>query len=124
MAQVWIMWVETSEVKESVGYVDSQVSLDSMVEQKAPTQRQVQELREKMDSMWGEDEISIVATGSVAQSMHDLGTGQKTRSWCQSWSKHFWQRKQKAWCQIQSKRQLSFRYRGWRWPSFVYEHWS
>ncbi|CAL1162838.1 unnamed protein product [Cladocopium goreaui] len=56
--QVWILWVPVTETKEEIGYADQQSSLMAQIEQKVPTEKQMQQLKEKMGT-WGEDDDNL-----------------------------------------------------------------
>ena len=55
---MWILWVPVTETKEEIGYADQQSSLMAQIEQKVPTEKQMQQLKEKMGT-WGEDDDNL-----------------------------------------------------------------
>ena len=76
-SQVWILWVPVADLeqKSTIGYTDNSVTLTGTVEEvKAPTSRRLQEMKEKIQEVWAnEDSISclepVVPGSSSASSM-------------------------------------------------------
>ena len=60
-AEIWILWVPVTEQKDSIGYSDNSSSLSAQIEKKAPTSKQLQALKETMNSAdWDESDDNLL----------------------------------------------------------------
>ena len=63
-SKVWVLWVPgVVEEQSDINYTNNSVEHENVLEAKAPTQRTVQQFKEKRDLMW-EDESSFFASFS------------------------------------------------------------
>ena len=62
--QVWVLWVPTSEVKDTIGYTDHKVDMETSLQAPKPTARQTQELKEQITQVW-DNEDSLFATSML-----------------------------------------------------------
>lgn len=57
--QVWVLWVPCSEEQSELSYTDNSVQVSATKEQKAPTERQMQNMMESAQATW-ENEDSLL----------------------------------------------------------------
>lgn len=62
--QVWVLWVPTTEVKDTVGYTDHKVDVETGLQASKPTARQAQEMKEQVTQVW-DNEDSLFATSML-----------------------------------------------------------
>lgn len=62
--QVWVLWVPCSEEQASLSYTDNSVEVSATKEQKAPTERQMQNMMESAQATW-ENEDSLLFTKAI-----------------------------------------------------------
>lgn len=72
---MWILWVPVLEKKISKDFHDSKVSHEKVLEEKAPTERKLQEHKEKMMTMMCEEEESFLQVHAVRAAAPPTGAG-------------------------------------------------
>ena len=78
-AKVWVLWVPQEDEKVSTDYSDRAVAHESSLQEKNPTERKIQEYKEKRDQLWDwEDEqpaISGTSTSTGKRAAPAVGEG-------------------------------------------------
>lgn len=72
--QVWVLWVPCREEQASLSYTDNSVEVSASKEQKAPTERQMQNMMESAQATW-ENEDSLLFTKAICAPYELPGSG-------------------------------------------------
>lgn len=79
LAKVWVLWVPLEDEKVTTDYSDRAVAHESSLQEKTPTERKIQEYKEKRDQLWDwEDEhpaISGTSTSTGKRAAPAVGEG-------------------------------------------------
>ena len=76
-AKVWVLWVPLEDEKVTTQYSDRAVAHESSIEEKNPTERKIQEYKEKRDQLWDWEDEQPAVTGSGAGGGSKLSAGCK-----------------------------------------------
>ena len=76
-AKVWVLWVPLEDEKVTTQYSDRAVAHESSIEEKNPTERKIQESKEKRDQLWDWEDEQPAVTGSGAGGGSKLSAGCK-----------------------------------------------
>ena len=75
-AQVWVLWVPCNEEKTDLSYFDNSVRVAADQQQKAPTERQLQQMMEGVQTTWqNEDSLLFTKAVSAPSDLPGAGSG-------------------------------------------------